>query len=51
MQTYIPKICSISLLTNRCSNSKIRLYKQMFVTSVRVIIYNTDLQLMIDSVK
>ena len=47
MQTYIPKICSISLLTNRCSNSKIRLYKQMFVTSVRVIIYNTDLQLMI----
>ena len=46
MQTYIPKICSIFLLTNRCSNSKIQLYKQMFATSVRGI-YNTDLQLMI----
>lgn len=46
MQTYIPKICSIFLLTNRCSNSKIRLCKQMFVISVRGI-YNTDLQLMI----
>ena len=46
MQTYIPKICSIFLLTNRCSNSKIQLCKQMFVTSVRGI-YNTDLQLMI----
>ena len=46
MQTYIPKICSIFLLTNRCSNSNIQLCKQMFVTSVRGI-YNTDLQLMI----
>ena len=46
MQTYIPKICSIFLLTNRCSNSKIQLHKQMFATSVRGI-YNTDLQLMI----
>ena len=46
MQTYIPKICSTFLLTNRCSNSNIQLCKQMFVTSVRGI-YNTDLQLMI----
>ena len=46
MKTYIPKICSTFLLTNRCSNSNIQLCKQMFVTSVRGI-YNTDLQLMI----
>ena len=36
MQTYIPKICSIFHLTNKCSCIMIQIYKQLFVTNVRM---------------
>ena len=35
MQTYIPKICSNSILTNMRSGCMIQTYKQMFATDVR----------------